>query len=343
MPRFRADYDVRGGLVLPIGSEPFVLRGDNPAFELIIRNGDPNGEGHIPSLVVQVVADCDSIDRFPAVSRAILTEQLDVLSFATHSTFMIDRCRRILDWEPHQKTRRLRPLQTFDPLYPPDPDLRAELLSTVQKITKPSAPILRALRCFRYGVIQRQPEDQFQQFWLAIETIAEEAKDRTRVPIPCPKCQGELFCATCNETPMRRPMARQAIRQLIQELTGGRGEDIYRLLVETRDHLLHGRSPDSVEAVLGRPLEQIVNDAAAAAWNAIMFLLPKLEEPVAFGHRNGDFVHRDLVVTPDMTFEYEGDAEHPPDSAIPSINISMRVSFKTPLSSAASAPYKSEQ
>jgi hypothetical protein len=140
-------------------------------------------------------------------------------------------------------------------------------------------------------------------------------------------------------------MARQAIRQLIQELTEGRGEDIYiyRLLVDTRDHLLHGRSPDSVEAVIGRPLEQIVNDAAAAAWNAIMFLLPKLEEPVAFGHRNGDFAHRDLVVTPDMTFKYEGDAEHPPDSAIPSINISMRVSFGTALSSAASAPYKSEQ
>jgi hypothetical protein len=70
MPRFRADYDVRSSLVLTIGSEPFVLRGDNPAFELTIRNADPDGEGHIPSLVVQVVADCDSIDRFPAVSRA---------------------------------------------------------------------------------------------------------------------------------------------------------------------------------------------------------------------------------------------------------------------------------
>jgi hypothetical protein len=162
--------------------------------------------GHIPHLRVQVVADCDTIDQFPAVSRALLAAQLDVLSFVTHSTFVIDRCLRVLDWEPHQKTRRLRPLQNFDPLYPPDRDLRAELLSTVQKIiqAKPSASILRALRCFRYGVIQRQPEDQFQQFWLAIETIAEAAKETTRIPIPCPKCQGELFCATCNETPTRR-------------------------------------------------------------------------------------------------------------------------------------------
>jgi len=44
MPRFRADYDVRSSLVLPIGSEPFVLRGDNPAFELTIRNADPDGD-----------------------------------------------------------------------------------------------------------------------------------------------------------------------------------------------------------------------------------------------------------------------------------------------------------
>jgi hypothetical protein len=330
MSKFRADYDVSGSLVLPVGSEAYVLHGEEPSFEITLRNAHPDAQGHIPYLRVQVVADCDTIDRFPAVSRGLLAAQLDILSFVTHSTFMIDRCLRVLDWEPHQKTRRLRPIRSFDPLYPPDPDLRAELLSTVQKIiqTKPSASILRALRCFRYGVIQQQPEDQFQQFWLAIETIAEAEKETTRIPIPCPKCQGKLFCATCNETPTRRPMARQAIRELIQQLASGGGDDIYRLLVKTRDHLLHGRSPTAVEVEVGRPLEQVVNEAAAAAWNAIMFSIPKLEDP-AFGHRGGDFVRRKLAVIPDTTFDYEGPAEHPPDDAIPSIDISMQVTFRT--------------
>jgi hypothetical protein len=90
-------------------------------------------------------------------------------------------------------------------------------------------------------------------------------------------------------------MARQAIRELIQQLASGGGDDIYRLLVKTRDHLLHGRSPTAVEVEVGRPLEQVVNEAAAAAWNAIMFSIPKLEDP-AFGHRGGDFVRRKLAL-----------------------------------------------
>jgi hypothetical protein len=36
-----------------------------------------------------------------------------------------------------------------------------------------------------------------------------------------------------------------------------------------------------------------------------------------------------LAVIPDITFDYEGPAEHPPDDAIPSIDISMQVTFRT--------------
>jgi hypothetical protein len=59
-----------------------------------------------------------------------------------------------------------------------------------------------------------------------------------------------------------------------------------------------------------------------------MSAMPKLEEPVNFGHRDGDFVHRELIVTPDITFDYEGPAEHPPDEAIPNIDITMQVTFR---------------
>jgi hypothetical protein len=332
MTKYRADYDVKCSIVLPPGTDSFLLRGTDPAFEMIFRNAGLDQSGHVPALIVEVVADSDSIDHVADTFRTLLADQLDILSFSTRSMFQIDQCRRVVEWEAFQKTRALRPLQKFDPLYPPDPELHRELLDTVQRIvnTKPPDYALRALRFFRYGVLERQHEDQFQQFWLAIETIAEGSKAKVRIPIPCPKCSGELFCATCNETPTRRPMARQAIRQMLESNVTN-GAKVYQTLVGTRDHLLHRRSPDSVEAEIGRPLAALVNDAAGIAWHAIMGAMPHLDGPIHFANRGGEFANKSLLVTPDMQFAYEGDAPHPSEEQIPKVQISLKTNFR-PLS-----------
>jgi hypothetical protein len=331
MTKFRADYDVKCSIVLPPGTEPFLLRGADPVFEMTFRNASPDQTGHAPALIVEVVADSDSIDHVADKFRTLLADQLDILSFSTHSMFLIDQCRRVVEWEPFQKTRALRPLQKFNPLYPPDPELHGELLDTVQSIVRSKPPdyVQRALRFFRYGILERQHEDQFQHFWLAIETIAEGSKAKIRIPIPCPKCSGELFCATCNETPMRRPMARQAIRQMF-EANVKNGAEAYQNLVGTRDHLLHGRSPDSVEAEIGRPLAALVNDAAGIAWHAILNAMPRLDGTIHFANRGGNFANNALLVIPDMQFTYEGDAPHPSEEQIPKVQISMTTNFRLP-------------
>ena len=50
-------------------------------------------------------------------------------------------------------------------------------------------------------------------------------------------------------------MARQAIKQLLSKFYGN-SDQLYRILVKTRDHLLHGRSPDLVEAEIGESMER---------------------------------------------------------------------------------------
>jgi hypothetical protein len=99
MPQFRADYDVKGGLVLPIESAPVLVRSECPAFEMTFRNAEPDESGHVPNLVVQVVAESNSIDHVADQFRSLLAKQLDLLGFVTHSTFMIGQCRRVLEWE----------------------------------------------------------------------------------------------------------------------------------------------------------------------------------------------------------------------------------------------------
>jgi hypothetical protein len=328
--QYRADFYVKGSLALARGSDPLVIASKSPDFEIQFTNAPRDASGHVPGLIVHVTASADSLDGAAEQFRGLLAQQLDLLSFVTHCAFAIVRCLRVIEWEPHQKRRRMLVFQDFDPLDPPDPELTSEFADTVHALIQAGAEdyVLRALRSFRYGTIERQPEDQFQHFWHAIETIAEGSKTKTRIPIPCPKCQHDLFCRECNKSPMRRPMARQAIRELFAAIRENGGDEFYRDLVGTRDHLLHGRSPDSVEREIGYPLPVLVNEAGKAAWQAIMHSLPALEGSPAFGHRDGNFVNLDLVMFPDMTFEYDGVAPRPSEDQIPKVQVTMKVTFK---------------
>ena len=332
MPKFRADFDVRGSLVLPAGAEPLALHCDDPACEILIRNAEPDASGHVPHLNVQVVATSESIDAVPSEFRGILAHQLDLLTFVTHSTFLIDQCRRVVEWEPYQKKRAFKAMQEFDPLYPPDPILGSENIETAQAISqaRPAGYVQRALHYFRYGVLSHQLEDQFQQFWLSIEVIAEGRKEGTRVPIPCPICDGPLRCEHCNDTPLRRPMARQAIRDLIEMIVKDDPKGAYRTLVSVRDGLAHGRSRESIETEVGRPVGDLVDLAGAISWHAIMSSLPEIEGPLNFADRGGHFVNERLITGPIGTFEHKGEAEHPAEDKIPSVKIELLTRFGSP-------------
>jgi len=123
-------------------------------------------------------------------------------------------------------------------------------------------------------------------------------------------------------------MAGQAIRELIQAIIGDEAEAdrVYRALTKTRNHLAHGRSPDSVASKSGIPLGEAVNMAAALAWRAIGSLMPIGE--AAFCHRGGDFVRRRLQVSPEMIFDQQGEGEYPPESMIPEVGITLKARFE---------------
>jgi hypothetical protein len=331
--KFRADFIVKCSVVFP-DEAPFVTVDDDPPIEITFRNAPVDADCHVPELVAAVVGDCESIEEAPARFRELLADQLDVISFATHSNFMIDQCICVLDWEPFQKARRIRPAQKFDSLYPPNPDLRPTVLATVQSIirARPEKHVLRAMHCFRQGVIERELSEQFLRFWAVLEVLAEASKEVGRVSIQCPRCQSDLFCRECHETPTRRPMATQAIRELLKRINV-QGEELFKLLTGTRNHLAHGGSTRSLEAKIGRPLYQIVNEAAAAAWHAIWHSMPRLEAQAQFSHRGGNFAHRDLIISADMMFEHGGDGPHPSDGQIPKSEISLITRFKLPAAS----------
>ena len=329
MPTFRGDFTVSSSLVLPDGGKPMTIR--NRDIVIVIRNAKKDAAGNIPSLNIQVVGEGSDLKSAAEELRGRLASQLDLLSFVTHSKFLIDQCWRVMDWEPFQKERQFRILKKFDPLYPPDPQLTAEFGATAEGFSNVEVEgyILRALRCFRYGILAEQLEEQFQQFWMSIETIAEGSKEATPAPIPCSKCGGVLTCNACHDTPTRVPMAQQAIRELIDRIAGNKARDVHRRLARARNHLVHGGAPSSIEGKIGVSLEALVNEAGYFAWHAIVATMPRIEQ-LFLGHRDGNFANKMLSMSPFGTFTHSGPEKHPTEDKLPEMNIEMTVTFRRP-------------
>jgi hypothetical protein len=328
MPRFRADFIVKCSVALP-ATVPAIALLDNPTIEITLRNAELDEHGHVPEMVAQIVGDCASIDSVADEFREILIAQLDALTFATHSTYFVDQCTRVLDWEPFQKRRRLRPSQKFNPHYPPNPDLQPEFIATAQAIVraKPDEYVLRALHSFRQGVIAVELREQFLRFWAAIERIAEGTKEVQRVPILCPKCQSDLVCPECNQTPTRRPMATQAIREYLRKINE-QGDALFKMLSDTRNHLTHGGSAQTLREKIGMDLGNAVDAAGEAAWYAIWAALPQVDEQLHIGSEGVGFAHRDVTFTADMFFDYPGEAAYPTEDQIPKPIMTMLTSFQ---------------
>ncbi len=130
-------------------------------------------------------------------------------------------------------------------------------------------------------------------------------------------------------------MARQAIRKLIDNNVKIEPKETYLALATTRDGLAHGRSSESIEKEVGRSLADLVDLAGTISWHATMSCVPAITQPLTFAHRDGQFVSRTLVVGPVGTFEHDGSSEQPSEDKIPSVKISMEVTFRDPTGSEA--------
>ena len=111
--------------------------------------------------------------------QTALAAQLDLLSFVTHSRFRITAPLQMMEWEEDQRTRQYDVFHASDPREPPDPELAMPYLESATAIDQSTLRdyTRAALRYFRYGLIDEQPEDQFMRFWLALEII--------RLPLRC--------------------------------------------------------------------------------------------------------------------------------------------------------------
>jgi hypothetical protein len=330
MSIFRCEFDVKGDLVLPAQVIDLELNSKD-GFVTIFRNGPPNIDGHVTHLVAVIIGPAESIDTAQKELQAVIAEQLDLLTFTTHSRFQIIAPRRLIAWEPNQEERKFKNFFTTDVRFPPDPQLALEYLETVEELEHATPPAFArtALKYFRLGLIDDQAEDQFMRLWLALEIIAENVKNKEAKPLACPKCNAPLKCSECDTVPSRVPMAKQAIEDLIAQIAGTQAQEISKRQFKARNGLMHGRSSNSIETECKMSLHEIVNELGTLTWHAIMSTIHLGDGPeLAFGHRDGEFANKSLVMSVTGTFNYSGGEVYPPEDKIPHVDIKMVTTFE---------------
>jgi hypothetical protein len=331
MPTFRCEYSLSGDLVL-LPQQSDLAASDGLGFAVTLRNGPANNEGHVTSLIATIIGPATDLDCAEKTLRSALARLLDLLAFVTQSRFKIEAPLRLFEWNEGQVTRQGRLYHTRDVRDPPQPALRSELVEAATALaSKEPPPFVRtALRYFRYGLMNIVPEDQFMRLWLALETIAESTKERTRVPISCAACGANMKCNACGDEPKRAPMAKQAIEDLIKKITGERAAPgVSKRQRTARNGLMHGRSPESIEDECGVPFHAIVDELGRVVWHAIMLSIKLPDAPVTFGHRGGEFTNKTLTLQALVTFDHNGEGPHPAEDRLPQADLTLVTRFAT--------------
>ena len=76
MAKFRADFDVKGSLVLPVGQAELTFRGADRNIEITLSNRRNESAEHANGLVACVVADADDIDKVVDHFRTLLVDRI---------------------------------------------------------------------------------------------------------------------------------------------------------------------------------------------------------------------------------------------------------------------------
>ena len=333
MPRFRCLFDVDTDLVLPDGAPE--MRFEGRSFLTRLSNAPRAADGHVHSLQAVVIGPSESMIDSMLDLRAALAEQLDLLAFSTKTRFKIIGCRSVIQWDDGLKQREIFLIHYSDPRRPPAPELHAELAATVNTFlsVETSSRVGAAIRAFRYGCIAPSPEEQVASFFRSVELIAEEKSEAQEVVIVCPKCRTGLCCTACGQPAMRKPMAKQAIEELIEGITGRSDPKLNKMLFGFRNGLTHGRRTQSIEKQFKAPINQCVETLASFAWTAISSELG----PKCPTWDNLFFATYGSVVVPTLLARAVGvmtqgsDGLVPRDDEIPTATTTLITSFDAPM------------
>ncbi len=295
-------------------------------------------------LSLHLYFDAPALDEARDIADGFLADCLSMLAFTTGSAFQRHRIRQIVDATPLEKAGMRSLLMWGDQIEyeDPQPYLREDTARAIERLLEFDIPpaIRRAMRWYRLGINETVLDDQFMNFWFALEIVAEFQKSTENLPDRCPQCQSPLFCESCETHPVHRPYPKQAIRALLKAVDKECDDATIERLDKTRNSLMHGATLEEIEDSLPQPHEQIVDILGRLLWKALIHQFPHemfdgtlvMGYPSTYVHHTvHGIAHMDSVVPAgadgDLDLNFKGTKMEmvpfgPPQSALPT-DISM--------------------
>lgn len=332
-----ANYEVKADC--SIVTDALILRISHPRglYRARIKN-IPRTVYTTPFLLsLHLYFEAPGLPEARAVADGYLADCMNMLAFTTGSGFQRHRIRQIVEINPGASMPTVLMWSDSIEYEDPQPFLDENLARTIERLSEFDLPpaIRRALRWYRLGVNSRDPDDQFTNFWFALEIVAEFQKSTEKVSDACPKCRSPLYCETCKEHPTHKPYAKQAIRELLKAVDRECDDATITRLDKTRNSLMHGFTLKEIEDSLPQPHEQIVDVLGRLLWRALVYQFPRdmfdgklvVEYPSTYVHRTMHAVAHLQTVIPrdaegDLDLSFKGTTAAvvpfgPPQSARP--------------------------
>ena len=292
-----ANYEVR--TECSIVDDDLILRINHPKclYRARIKN-IPRTVYTTPFLLsLHLYFEAPSLTDAREVADSHLADCMNMLAFSTGSRFQRHRIRQIVEINPGAPMTNVLMWGDDIEFEDPQPFLDQNIARSIERLSEFDVPpaIRRAMRWYRLGVNSRNPDDQFTNFWFALEIVAEFQKSTEKVPDACPICRSPLYCETCKMHPTHRPYAKQAIRELLKAVDKDCDDATIDRLDKTRNSLMHGATLKEIEDSLSEPHEEIVDVLGRLLWRALAHEFPRdmFDGKLAMGAPS-TYVHRTM-------------------------------------------------
>lgn len=313
------------------------LKNSSSLFEVVIKNNPKAGPLSKDALLAEMIFETQDLNSARSQALDNMAQVLNALARTTGGRFDSVNVIRVIDWTPGIIDREAHYFATTRAKLS-FPELDSELARTVERIMAMHNDEISqtVMRWYRMGRRAEGPEEQFMYLWFAIEVAAGALKEAGKITIKCPRCQSDLFCPTCEDTPMRRRMETEAIKDLICSVAPPEADhdELYKTLIKIRNTLHHGRRLHSIIGELPCTEEQALNAVANIAWRAITRLADEDADPEPDGIFSfiaiEDVTNNVMVVSSVIGTKFlRGDPNNPQLSDAPDINISMVIGEKS--------------
>ena len=329
--RVIAELVVDSTFCLHESQEQILLKNPVAQFEVQIQNNPQAGPFAKGALLGEMIFETEDLSAARNKALDNMAMVLNALARATGGIFGHVEIIRVIDWTPGLVERQARYFATHRAQVT-FPALDGALASTVGRIMAMHNDEVSqtVMRWYRMGRRAEGPEEQFMYLWFALEVAAGALKEAGKIAVKCPKCNADLFCPSCDDTPKRRRMETEAIKDLICSVAppGADREELYKTLSHIRNTLHHGRRFDSIIDDLPCTQAQALDVVANIAWRAISRLADEDADPEPDDVLNFitiDNVMNNVTVVSNLIvsrFE-KGDPNNPQLSEAPKIETSL--------------------